>query len=212
MMSAKNGAMEDLKRVRYVAANFYSLQGLKLVPLGLLYLWWAAKEGEWIEVPGWLNDFISAFGYSLAFGLYWLIQVYYTRNYGRVLPKRGVPRTARDWLVMFAMIALVMAMVGTFVIDRVWHPPVLLFGLELAAAMLIIFWPRRAYVPHNIALAVVIAGLSLLPLVEGVSSSPALRPPVMLFLVLGLQLFVGGIFDHLMLVRSLKPARETGDD
>ena len=48
--------MEDLKRVRYVAENFRTLQGLKMVPLGLVLLVMAAGDaGGSVGGLRWLN-------------------------------------------------------------------------------------------------------------------------------------------------------------
>jgi hypothetical protein len=198
--------MEDVGRVRYVVENYYPLQGLIRVPYGTAMLMLGMMRLKWLPKPEWIGDNADAFnlGLVIAAVLYALGQFYYRHTFGNVQPLPGIQkRFLLGALVVFAALA------GAIIIDSNMHLPVLVFGLVLAGLLLVYSWPRRKYAMHYLLMAPIAAAVSLLPLFGAVSQD---QYSGIGLTVWGLTILVGGILDHLLLVRTLKPARETVDD
>ena len=103
----------DLKRIRYVTANFHGLQGLKLVPFGL-YLWIDAAltylgfQNTWFIEHGVSTRLVAVVLLAL---LYWIIAAYYRWAFGQVdrLPEEGGEQMF--WAMMWMLVG-----VGLFVV------------------------------------------------------------------------------------------------
>ncbi len=83
--------MEDLRAIRYVTDNYQDLQGLRLVPLGVPFLAYAAWRLDWLPwaprdlaVPWIVGSFVVALLISVVLGRH------YQRHFGSVhrLPSR----------------------------------------------------------------------------------------------------------------------------
>jgi hypothetical protein len=155
--------MRDLNQVRMVTANFSVLQGLKMVPLGLLLLvvtlWANAQTGP-------ARNFLLPGGcIPAAFLLYWIIARYYDRTYGTV---QAMPAQRRsEWLRGALGGALGLA---AFLLDVYARPAVSLIGLMMAGVILgelvRLGWnskPLPILLYPFIGGVLLLAGLSLLP-------------------------------------------------
>lgn len=203
--------MLDLKRVQYIAANYYYLQGLKIVPLGIIFVVWAAMRGGLIQSNEWIYEFLSVWGFAIGFGLYGFIQLFYDRVYGRAGFEMCLPEPGKRLASFARMTAIVVALIGAAMLDQWLQPPVLLFGLTIAGLMLVYYWPRRDFAMHYMIMALLIAAASLLPLISMLTGDGSLKPAVASFAMVGLVFIVGGILDHLLLVRTMRPVSEARD-
>lgn len=199
--------LEHLKRVRAVTANYSYLQGLRLVPMGLVLIWLAALGADWLPglAPG---DPLPAF---LSLGLavlgVWLIGFYYMRTFGRVQIARAACR--RDLVFCLAWTG---GLVVSSLVDARLQPPVSTFGLTSAGLLVGWWWISGCFRSHYLFGAAVVAAISCLPLLGllpaspfTVSSEALLNPLLGLW---GLVYIIGGLFDHWLLVRTLTPPVE----
>lgn len=203
--------MQDLDRVRYVSANYDRLQGLRTVFVGLVIFLWMAGNSV---VPGWLSGkdqdtadtlvgLLIIFGILGLFGtalIYYQISGYYERRYGSVSYWSSVLTPARHKVLGVAIVVAVFL-----------GGPVT--ALLLGVAMLIAYWPERRFRMHHVLMAVLVIVVSLVFMVAwplGFASKDALD--YLAPTALGLFFFVGGIFDHLLLVRTMKPVPEGGSN
>ena len=202
--------MQDLKRVRFVTENYHNLQGLKMVPLGLWFV--AAGAGD----AGWWPWFFKTgrpvshlLGLGLAWFLSWLIGRYYKYNYGQVQPSPQTQRKGR-LVTIVGLPALLIALA----VDWSMKLPVSLVALLITAYFLTAYLCSSGrFRKHYVVIALLFAGLGLMPLLLRVPLSDRIWGPggVMFTLLLGLGLIAGGILDHLLLVRTLKPLPEASD-
>ena len=213
--------LEDLERVRYVAANYGHLQGLRKAPVGL-FVWLLAAagalvlawepEGDAAVVPA---AYVYAVGllvvalFVVALMLHGRIRVYYERRYGSVRPRPRVPTRRK---VLYA--AIVLAVLNS--------AP--LFISLLGVAMLFAYWPERRFQAHYVGLGALLAGYGLVYLVGlavALTLVPGLRDVffglhyfgrLITLGALGLYFVVGGVLDHLLLVRTMGAALREGGD
>lgn len=201
-------ATQDLDRVRYVTTNFNYLQGLVMMPVGLIFLAVAAMEAGWLQTRGWA----SIVGFGLALVLAWAAHQYYNRKFGRVKTVSAIPRNP-NWAAIIAVWTLGLGLlIGAHLLDGWLHPPVILFGLTMAALTFAYYWPRRSFATHYLAIAGIIAVISLFPVLGVDATNPVFQPSIFSLIILGLFFAVGGLFDHLLLARTLKPVPEADDD
>jgi hypothetical protein len=196
--------MHELKQTLFITKNFHALQGLRIVPLGLLLV---AQSAGWLGPQG--NCTWSLLALVAAIALFWLIGKYYDRAFGRVVRTREERR--REWIIALVVLA---AIYGFAVLDSALSWPVSVAGLMLAAGFLTMYvfsarhWGSGFRV-HYVILAALMAGVSVLPALRlapryqlfGPSSAP-------LLIVLGLIIIVGGLLDHVLLSQLLKPLPE----
>lgn len=200
--------MRDMDRLRYVAANYERMQGLLTAVFGLLLLgmglielvsWWTGSSA----IP--LLLAVVLFGGLIV--LYLAARSYYERTIGRVRYRFG---SGRDWLVGAA---LLLYMAAVFVLPDRGQPaywPQLLLGLMLFVLM----WPERRYRGYYLILAAFITVSSFLPLLgilpeptseaiiyDGVPDPARIVPQI----TAGVATVIGGLLDHLLLIRSLPP-------
>lgn len=217
MQSARE-EIRDLERVRYVTENYDNLQGLTRVPIGLaLLIVWAffLISGFEISSQPVADIFITL---SLLAGgvlilLFFRIRKYYTRRYGRV---RVFPRLFSRRRAVGGVVALTILFAGAFFV--LWlgasvelvSLPLILLGL--GAMEMIDRWPERRLRPHYFvagALAA-LAGLVVLFLVLSGIRYPDVLLLHLMSAFIGLVLVIGGVLDHLLLVRTMKSL--PGDD
>ncbi len=185
--------MNDLARIRFVAGSFYYLQGLRLVPLGL---WTIAFAAGWFGRQG--DCTVSLPTLILVIVLYKLIGVYYDRHFGRV--ERSAADRRLDWISL--AIAVDAIWLATWV-DSTGKLPISLLGLALAGFLLSVHLRSPGgYRLYYAILAALLALLSLAPL--ALRQAPKDISPLLLA-ALGGAYIVGGVLDHLVLARSLKP-------
>jgi len=198
-MLERNYDMDNPIRIRYITRNFDALQGLKMVPFGLYFL---AMGAGWLGEQGDLSLSLPAF--LLALLAYWLLGRYYARNFGRVEPEKG--QVVFNFLL--PLMILLLLWVASFV-DYAMRLTVSFFGLTLALVLFAWWWlqePRNRI--HYAVMAGLVALISLAPLGGIGQGWSIIQPPGNLFhLLVGAILAVGGILDHLVLIKSFPQGR-----
>ena len=218
MRSTNGGQARDLERVRYVAANYEHLQGLRKVPLGFLLLLTvcaALLTVYWTSINGRVPESYVSGGFALIFALVVVsivlphfISVRYERRFGTVQRYRPVPRKRK---ILYATMVLALLLGGSL--------PLLVMGIT----MLVAYWPDRRWQRHYIALGASAVGVYLVhtasvivwfatdawiwPTGETISGVPR----TFAMTVVACYLVGGGVLDHLLLVRTMKGAPEEGD-
>jgi hypothetical protein len=189
--------MQDLRRLRYTVENFTSLQGLRGVPIGLMFIiniWLQRPHGWDIGIAG--LALLLGFGASFAIGRY-----YYRARYGFLRS-----RAQGGWV--FLGFALFWA--GSWVDVR--HPlPVSMVGLAIAAWFVFI-WARAPDLRwHYGVAALALIATSVLP-AFGISDPIALwgQHSRVGWTLLGVTMIACGILDHLLLRELLPPAPQEG--
>lgn len=190
---------ENLDRIRLVTANFHYLKGLLSLPLGLLILFSAGGIAGWwsLFIPGkW--GYVEGGILTVLMGLYWGISQFYKHTFGRV------GRTpSPSWKV----IVLLLVVFAAILIDGTSNIPVNMLGLAFAGIYFVAYseWKERV---HYLVFSVVLAVVSLLPLLPTIARSDALWgvTSAAFALTLGAGIILVGLLDHRLLVRALPPA------
>jgi hypothetical protein len=181
--------------VRFVTANYYQLQGLRLVPLGVFLLILAASAAGWFQWLPHERRWLAA-----AFGLTLLGSVagtgYYRRRYGSVAQ---FGRAGRNLLITLS----VLIFVGLAQLDQRLVGTVSLAPLWIAVALLATVWADGWIRAHFLI------GAAMWIAVGVVFSVPAAAESrlVAYYVAGGFTLLVCGMGDHLLISRTLN---ETG--
>jgi MFS family permease len=201
----------DLERVRYVAANYERLQGLRKLPIGVLLVSlvaalvlaraWTPEDAVVPAVYVYVVLGLIVMFFVGAFFLYYSISAYYERKYGSVEHFRRVP--LRRKLLSGALVLAVILSTS--------------FGLLLlGVAALIVYWSERHFRSHYVIMAALMIGYGtfhMLALIAGLTIIPGLWTVawklyelgrLITLTTVGLYLIVGGILDHRLLVRTMK--------
>lgn len=185
------------RRVQRVTTNYTSLQGLKMLPLGL----WLCLEA--IASFGWWPRYahgrpLSSLLTLCAAGALWLlVGLYYTRSFGRVKPK---PQRLRQ-LLQTGIIVIVISLPWLFIagfLDGALQSRVSILGLAVAI-LLALGWIVGNLQEHYAVTAAIIAIISLLPLVGIIPGGQRST----LTIIIGVSLITCGVLDHIQLVRGL---------
>jgi hypothetical protein len=211
----KEVVMQDPKEIRFVATNYYNLQGLRAVPLGLclvvVCLWANGLKGA---ARG--SDFLApALCLAGLLTLLYAIDRYYLRAFGRV--QRTPESRQLEWLV--SVIGGILAL-GAFWLDISFKLPVSLVGLVFAAGLLadyirITWLVKGRFLLYYPVGAILMAGVSVLPLL-GVSSwwlaGGIKSQMIAIALAIGLFTIMAGVWGHIFLARTLPSRMETLND
>lgn len=187
-----------LQHIHDLAANYSDRQGLRIVPMGIAMMALAWPRPIPTSIFGVDTQFAAL---AIGFAGYWLLGRYYEHRFGRVeeIPYQGISIAAQSSMVVAAfMIA--------GLIDVVVHPPIFVSGLVIAAWLTIAAWPSRRIRGDYFAAGIVLALVSLEPLV-GESHAEVARTYGFLF---GMGLFIAGMRDHSSFLRSFPAVK--GDD
>ena len=225
--SVGEASMYDLDRVRYVTRNYEKLQGLKAVPFGLLILlvfWGVFPLADLLlRGSGLSKEKISSIADLVSAGLMIVILLltsvfylgardYYRKRYGTVSSLAVLPSVRRKILGV-AVFLLVVDAFGVPIPDGL--PQVSVIPLVFGAALLAAYWPERRFRAQYLILAVLFMGLAFIPLLV-IDTIPANKAwaldSVLAWNVLGLYCVIGGVFDHLLLIRTFKstPGEDNG--
>ena len=211
-MQSSRAEVRDLERVRYVTENYEDLQGLTRVPAGLMvlfvYVFVVVTNFEITTklVADVVLTLALLVGVLLIVGFFG-IRRYYRNRYGRV---RVVPRVFRRRRAYGGLVTLVAMLVTSYLALWVYEIqnfelyPFLFIGL--GAMEVADRWPELRFRPHYFVLGslMVLFGLILLVLMfQGNQYSETLFLHLLMSIFV-LQLVVGGILDHLLLVRTMK--------
>ncbi|RPI31206.1 MAG: hypothetical protein EHM70_12030 [Chloroflexota bacterium] len=202
--------MQDAQKIRFLAANYSNLQGLKAVPLGLLMLlvvYWAnAQRG-----PARGSLVIPVLLGLGAAGLYTWIDHYYKTHYGQVV---STPQQKRAE-VIFGVAGGVIAL-AAFIADMTLELPLSLIGLIFAGAFIFEYLRvsrqrKSTYLfAQMLAGFVIVLAVNLLPLLglSGWWAAIGMRSHFLAVLaVAGVVMLASGLSGHLYLSRQL-PALE----
>jgi len=192
--------MRELERVRYIAEQYEQLQGLRLIPLGLLFLGsalsrqWTASQGvDPVSTRRWVLVF-----FAVALASSYAFRAYYHRRFGRTraLPARTGAATLVGCFVVIAILVWVQDQHQWLV-----SVPILFVAAVLARLGLV---AHRLRVHYLWIAAACIAFALLGPL----GASVGIRD-VAFDVLIGGGLLVAGFGDHYVLRRAL---HESGDD
>ncbi len=204
--------MQDLDRIRFLAANYSSLQGLKYVPIGLmtvlLSLW-----GNTVRKPA--TDLTLPILVALGGGvLYLFVDRYYAHVFGNI--QRPSATVRLEWLIQIVggMLAL-----AAFAVDVSLKLPVSTLGFVCSGALLadylrITRFARDRFLLYYPLMAVGMIGLSVLPLFVPVDwwQVIGVHSPVLAILaVFGVSLIIIGVLLHWFLIHSLPPLQEANN-
>jgi len=197
------------QEIRFIAANYSRLQGLREVPVGMLVVfvsvWAIYNHGPTADLTA---PLLASF---VALLLYWLTDRYYNRVFGQV--KQTPSQRRRDFISSFAFSILALL---AFALDTTEILPISALGLVFAAALYEDFrWATQsvrseaiAFFPENFVAAVMILVVSILP-VFSISwwEAVGIKSQVMgVFMVIGIVLILAGIWGHLRIIRDLSTA------
>ena len=222
MQGSAEGTVRNLERVRYVTENYEVLKGLKRVPVGLMnialgVLLWVLQV---VDIPRAPEDTYGRWAVALVFNsLFYLLILlliaalvlsfvfndYYERRFGKVERRRF---DRRRILIGATVVAGCLVAYG---VDLAVRPPLRLGWLALGVVMIAHAWPKRRFRAHYIVMSALLVAASFLPLL-GIPLGDTLQGySAFIVAFSGLQFVVGGIFDHLLLVRTMKSLPEEDD-
>jgi hypothetical protein len=204
--------MNSTNQTRFLAANYSSLQGLRIVPFGLLLLvvslWANGQQGPARDLSLPLTFLV------ILLVCYFAIDRYYRHVYGRVQRSPASLRT--DYIITVA--AAILAL-GAFILDSAEKVPISALGLLFALGSLeeyirmSVRFQSRYYFPYLI-LSVLLALVSVLPLfgITGFWKVLGIKAPLLgISMVIGAIMILSGILAHIQFVRSL-PAPKAAEN
>jgi hypothetical protein len=178
----------------FAVRAYPGLQGLRLVPLGVLGLAQTPWKMAW---PGhsYLKQTVGALMLLAALAGFFLAGAYYHRRFGRVEARWGPL-----WGCLSVPFALGLYF-ACYVLDE--HQSRLSFSsLFMVCLCLVCYVGSKGRRWHYLPLALMFAGLTVLPLTGMVSPADLAEGPWS-HPALGLFLVVGGVLDHRLLCRVL---------
>jgi hypothetical protein len=197
--------MQNMEKMRFVAANYSTLQGLKGVPLGLMLitviLWANQLHGRATDLTLPILFGVVTIGATL-----WIYR-YYQTHYGKVEPTLKQKRLVYLLSVIIGIVAL-----GAFLGDIYLHLPLSLIGLVFAAQVVVEYVrmqsaaPGRFLLPAMLACFLSILAVSMLPLLGAGEWWKLFGFRVQMYgvcVVVGAVLVVFGLFEHWYLIRQL---------
>ena len=191
----------DIARLRYVTSRYPQLQGLRLVPLSIVFLASAAWRVGLLSLP-WDNQPLVPELWVLAalvvaILVSFVLRFWYTRRIGSV--GQYGSRSAALPLLATAVVAGVALWLQ---VSLNWH--LSLPALTVAMTLLAVGAAHCEFRRHYIAAALVLFAFSVFPL--GGWGSNALS--VALDGAIGLSMLIAALGDHLLVVRTLRPPQE----
>jgi hypothetical protein len=203
--------MKNMKEIRFITTNYYNLQGLRLIPLGLLIVYvgyWANTAHYPVENAAFIKLIgVMALVLVAAFG----IDRYYRRAFGTV---KQTPECRRMESTLWTVGGVLAT--AAFWLDVTYKISFSLVGL-VAGLALIADYVRMTRLVGGKALryypigAVIILLVSLLPLfgLPGWWHSFGIRSQMFVIVfLLGLFTLVAGIWSHFFLVKTLRSNQE----
>ncbi len=207
--------MEDhYYQIRFMAANYSKLQGLRALPPGILAVfvavWALYNQGPTADLS---EPIVVTIGAVL---LYWLIDRYYRLVFGQV---RHTPHQ-RKWEFILSAGFGVLALLA-FILDTTKMLPISTLGLVLSASFFEYIWRANisewrkilSLFPENIVASILITIISLLPLfgiswwhILGIKSQI-----VGVFMIFGIVIILTGILGHLRMLHILSTVKANSD-
>ena len=199
---------ENLAQIRYLAANYSRLQGLRGVPVGAFVV----AAGIWVNLPVGQDGDLGAplVMIVIASLAYFLVDRYYSRTFGQVNPT-GKERN-REIFVSVLMGALAFL---AFLFDTAKILPVSVFGLVFAAALFVDFsrpFGKLSFQSTPEAfLAPILVGLAALLPALGIFWWQALGMQTSqagMLILIGVLMTISGMIGHLRFTRLLAGVQE----
>jgi hypothetical protein len=204
--------MKDIKEIRFVATNYFNLQGLKNVAIGIfgiLVVLWGNKLKYPMSMQSWI---ILGLVVVVSMAIYFGFDRYYLHNFGKV--KLTVESKRLEWLV--GIFCLILVIAAFWLKSSYKLPPIsilgLVFGIGLLADYIRITWLVKGrhllYYPIGVVLAIVLSLLPLLGLPQWWKLVGLRSEALGIGLFMGLFSIFAGIWGHSYLVRTLSPKTE----
>ena len=202
-MAQQPVTIHHLRQIRTITKNYPAMRGLQGVPVGLFCFFIAAFQlyrfrlpQQWSEVI----QFMALLGFVGALALYPVIGNFYDRRFGCV---RRAKRNRLNTMIMIGCSsALLLAVLH---LDNGMNLPVSATGLYISICFFVLWLRTDSFRMHILMLALLLTLMSFLPLLGFASASKLFLPANGGFaLAFGLLLTVGGLCDHLLLLRTFK--------
>jgi hypothetical protein len=202
-------------QIRYMAANYSRLQGLRTLPIGMLLIyvsiWSLYNQGSTADLG---TPILVAIAAAL---LYWITDRYYNHVFGQVKPSSG----NRKWEFIVSVILGVLAFLA-FVLDTARFLPISVLGLVFAVCFLEYLWRTDRsewkkvflFFPENVVAAAVLTIISLLPLI-GISVWEAIGIQwqlVGVLMTVGIVIIITGVWGHIRMTRTLSTGEARSND
>jgi hypothetical protein len=199
-------AFSQMRQTRLIAASYSRLQGLRGLPVGFglfaISFWANAQRGPAprpVTIPVLLG--------AVALALYWLIDRYYVRAFGKVHQARG----SRRYLELIGAMAGTGLALAAFYVDVSYRLPFSATGLILAGALLLDYllavrFTEFWYMPFWPMFALLIGLLSILPLLglDGWWEWVGARAQILgITMLAGLDIVIASAISHLYFTWSL---------
>jgi hypothetical protein len=190
-----------LKRVWYVTSRYPQLQGLRLVPLALVFLLSACWRAGLLRLPGdhtpygpevWFSS-----GVAIAVMLSYLARAWYAKRVGAI-GQRYVQNAAIPIIATCALVGAASAVQ----LALAWH--VSLPTAAVGMVLLVIGVRHYGYRGHYVLAAALLTLVSVLPLMH----VPQDVLGVAFDATLGVTLLIAAVGDHLLLMTTLHGGRE----
>ncbi len=206
-----------IQRIQFLAKNYKALQGLALIPYGVLGLF-STVWSVWLR-PLFFPQGMSVAGVFLymlieggiVIGLVRLITQYYRRTFGQInIPSLSGPHPD-SYISAWALICIVLLICGT-VLDLHLHLYVCLFGVAVAATLFLRWYYMGKILHYYLVLAAIVLALSFLPMLNGTIYNLLFLhgPDQYGYFInpgIGILLTTVGLLDHLALLRNISLVR-----
>jgi len=189
--------MTELDRIRYVTQYYAHLQGLRLVPLGLLFLAAAAWRSGWLVLPGAADraEYWFVGGFWIAIGVSFWIRARYQRQFGHLRP---LPGRNGFWFFM----GLLACVLGALALEEVGRWPFAARAplVVVVGCLMYLGLAHGALRKHYLIVAFAVLGLIG---AQRLGLSPD-REQALFDVVIGGGLMIAGLGDDRLLRRLLQ--------
>lgn len=203
--------MKSINEIRFVATNYFNLQGLKNVAIGIfgiLVVIWGNTLQYPVSTQSWITLGLVV---VVSVGIYYAFDRYYRHSFGQV--KRTTESKRLEWLV--GVIGVILVIVA-FWLETSYKLSIsvigLIFALGLLADYIRITWLVKGrfllYYPIGVVLAVVLSLLPLLGLPQWWKLIGLRGEAYGIALFVSLFSIFAGIWGHIYLMRTLSPKAE----
>jgi hypothetical protein len=192
---------DDVLRTRFVTARYPQLQGLRLLPLAIVFfasaLWRAGAIALPVGHSQQAPEIWFAGGLAAAIGVSFVIRRWYNRTLGAI-----GQRAAHSGAIPIVATTGVAA-AGTWLqVSRGWHLP--LAAIIVGGALVAVGAREYRWRPHYVAAGAAVLIYAVLP----ASGLPAHLLDATFDGVIALTLLIVGIGDHILLTNTLRPPTE----